>query len=160
MSITKAIKVNKEKEGSLKAKFGEQFHYSQHFEHIAQGTLMATLPMKLEAVEEDKIIATMLVDERSCQTMGCLHGGASMAFAETIGGYGSYLLIPPHQAAVGLHIAGNHLSMAKKGETIRAIATLIHQGRTTHLWQIDLFSQETERLVSSIRLTNSIITPR
>ncbi len=121
---------------------------------------MGHLPIKLTNIKEDHIEATMLIDERSCQTMDCLHGGASMALAESIGGYGSFLLISPKQYPVGLQISGNHLSMAKKGDTIKAIAQLIHHGRTTHLWQIDLYSLTTEKLVSSIRLTNSIITPR
>lgn len=152
------IKINEALKERIKAREEDNTDFVRHFEEIAKGTLMEHLPIKLEKVTEDYIEATMLLDERSCQTQGCLHGGASMAVGESLGGYGSSLLLEDGQFPVGLQISGNHLSMAKRGDTIRAVAQLIHHGRTTHLWQIDLYSEATGRLVSSIRLTNSIIT--
>ncbi len=154
------IKINEELGLELRKRYGEEATFIHYFEEIGKGTLMEHFPIKLTNITEDYIEATMLIDERSCQTQNCLHGGASMALAESIGGYGSFLLIAPEQYPVGLQISGNHLSMAKKGDTVKAIAQLIHHGRSTHLWQIDLYSLATEKLVSSIRLTNSIITPR
>ncbi len=157
---TLAININKQLKEKINATAGDIKPFIKHFEQVAKGTLMEHLPIKLRDVKEDYIEATMLIDERSCQTQGCLHGGASMAIGESLGGYGSFLLLEEGQFPVGLQISGNHLSMAKKGDTIRALAQLIHHGRTTHLWQIDLYSQETGKLVSSVRLTNSIITAR
>ncbi len=157
---TLPIKINEVLSQELRAKYGEKETIIKFFDDIAKGTLMGHLPMKISNITENYIEATMFIDERSCQTMDCLHGGASMALAESIGGFGSYLLLEPNTFPVGLQISGNHLSMAKKGDTIKAIAQLIHHGRTTHLWQIDLYSQKKDKLVSSIRLTNSIITPR
>ncbi len=154
------IKINEELSQKLGAKGNDTSPFITYFETISKGTLMEHLPIKITSITKDYIEALMPIDERSCQIQGCLHGGASMALAESIGGYGSFLLLPTDKFPVGLQISGNHLSMAKKGDTIKAIAQLIHHGRTTHLWQIDLYSLETEKLVSSIRLTNSIITVR
>ncbi len=154
------IKINEGLLSKIEEEYRTEDKISSYFDAISQGTLMAHLGIKLIQTSEDYLEAEMQVDEKTCQTMGCLHGGASMALGESLGGFGSHLLVPPNHAVVGIQISGNHLAMVKKGESIQAKAYLLHQGRSMHLWQIDLINKSNGRMVSSIRLTNNVLPPR
>jgi 1,4-dihydroxy-2-naphthoyl-CoA hydrolase len=79
-----------------------------------------------------------------------------LAFAEVLGGLGSSLLVDLDQySVVGTQLSGNHVGMARKG-MVTGEAHIVHQGRRTHVWNIDV-KNEAGALVSSVRLTNLVI---
>ncbi|MCL2790971.1 MAG: hotdog fold thioesterase [Desulfobulbus sp.] len=114
-------------------------------------TLVANLGIEFTAVGEDFIEARMPVDERTVQPMGVLHGGASAALAETLGGAGAYLSVEEGTICVGLEINANHVRPAARGWVVGR-ATPLHIGKTTQVWQI-LIRDDAERLVCVSRLT-------
>ncbi len=105
------------------------------------------------------LAATMPVDPRTHQSVGLLHGGATVALAETLGSGGSALLVDLRtQAVVGVEVNANHLKGVRTG-TVTATGTLIHRGRTTHVWDIRV-TDEAGALVAVCRITNMIIPKR
>ena len=121
--------------------------------------LMGNLGIQFTYSSESRIEATMPVDERTRQPFGILHGGATLALAETVAGLGSMILCQPDETMVGMHVSGNHLSSAHEGDTVRAVGTILHRGRTTHIWNVDIFTS-TDKLVSSVRVMNSVLKKR
>ena len=121
--------------------------------------LMGNLGIQFTYASEDRIEATMPVDERTRQPFGILHGGATLALAETVAGLGSMILCKPEELVYGMQISGNHVSTAHEGDTVRAVATILHKGRSFHIWNVDIFTS-TDKLVSSIRVVNSVLKKR
>jgi 1,4-dihydroxy-2-naphthoyl-CoA hydrolase len=118
-------------------------------------TLMETLGIEYTQVGTDYLEAVMPVNERVHQPMGLLHGGASIALAESVGSAASALLVDPAQFAVlGLELSARHLSSIKSG-IVTARATLRNQTTSTHLWEIEI-RDERKRLISLCHLTNFI----
>ena len=66
------------------------------------------------------------------------------------------MLARPDETVVGMQVSGNHLSSAHEGDTVRAVATVVHAGRSSHVWNVDVFTS-IGKLVSSIRVVNSIM---
>ncbi len=99
----------------------------------------------------------MPCDERTCQPFGFISGGAMLALEETLAGYGSVLRLPDSMKPVGGSVMANHVAAKAKGGQVRGRATLIHEGRSTHLWNVDVFDMETGRLLSTGRILNHII---
>lgn len=126
---------------------------------MQKNTLMETLGMKCTVLEEGYVECTMPVNQRTCQPMGILHGGASLAMAETAAGYGSVYLLNSDEGMVGMQVSGSHVHSAHVGNLLTAKARIIHRGRTTHLWDVEIYT-EMGTLVSSIRVTNSILHKR
>jgi len=123
---------------------------------INLGTLMEQLHIEYLEVGDGYVKARMPVNERTKQPMGILHGGANLALAETVGGLGSALLVDLEEYDVrGSQISANHVGTAHKGWVI-AEANILHQGKNTHVWNIDIRDEE-GKLVSSCRLTNFVI---
>jgi uncharacterized protein (TIGR00369 family) len=122
-------------------------------------TMMETLGIRYTYISDGHIEGTMPVDNRTRQQFGILNGGATIALAETLAGIGSTHLCPPGLRAVGVQVSANHISSAHDGETVKGVAKLIHSGRTTHIWNIDVFTTS-ERLVSTVRVVNMIITDK
>ncbi|MDR1201580.1 MAG: Cof-type HAD-IIB family hydrolase [Tannerellaceae bacterium] len=122
----------------------------------AKHALMGNLGIQYTYASEDRVEATMPVDIRTRQPFGILHGGATLALAETVAGLGSMVLCQPDEIIVGMQVSGNHLSSAKEGDTVRAVGTIIHKGRSSHVWNVDVFTS-TGKLVSSIRVVNSVL---
>lgn len=120
-------------------------------------TLAHSLGIEFTAVGENYIEARMPVDERTMQPRGLLHGGASAALAETLGGAGAYLSVDEEAICVGLEINANHVRPAKRGWVIGR-ATPLHQGRTTQVWDI-MIRDEAANLVCVSRLTVAVIRP-
>jgi uncharacterized protein (TIGR00369 family) len=108
------------------------------------------------AFEGRKPQARELVDHRTCQPYGTLHGGASLALAESLAGYGSWAYCAPNEIPVGMQVSGNHISPVKVGNKVQASGRLVHKGSTTHIWDITITTPE-GRLVASIRVVNYII---
>jgi len=105
---------------------------------------------------KDFISARMPVDHRTHQPMGLLHGGASIALAETLGSVASSIIIDRKKfICVGLEINANHIKSAKKGYVIGR-ATPIHIGKKTHVWDIRI-NNELNELVSVCRLTVAVL---
>ena len=125
----------------------------------ARHALMGNLGIQYTYASGDRVEATMPVDERTRQPFGILHGGATLALAETVAGLGSMILCNPDEFVVGMQVSGNHMSSAHEGDTVRAVATAIHKGRSSHVWNVDVFTS-TDKLVSSIRVVNSVMKKR
>lgn len=125
---------------------------------LCKGTLMEHLGMKITLMREGRVEATMPIDARTIQPTGILHGGATIALAESIAGLGSYYLCFPEEHAVGMQLSVNHISSPKKGE-VKAVATILHHGKKSHIWQVEVFSADNQ-LVSVITVTNMIIKRR
>lgn len=124
---------------------------------LNKNTLMEVLGIECIEIGEDYIISTMPVDERTRQPMGLLHGGASAALIESVGSMGSQLLMDvSKEYSVGLEINANHIGSVKSGK-VKAVGRIIHAGKRTHLWQVDIFDMETEKLVCTGRLTCMVI---
>lgn len=119
--------------------------------------LFKTLGIKITELNDQYAEATMPVTEDHQQTMGVLHGGATIALAETIGGIGSFAILPQEEGCVGMQISASHISSAEIGDTVIAKADLIHKGRRSHIWDVNIYSKKTGRLISSIKVTNAII---
>ena len=122
-----------------------------------QGTLMQSLGIVFTSADENCLHATMPVDARTCQPFGKLHGGATIALAETVAGAGSFLLCGKDARCVGMQISASHMHSASMGETVEARATLLHKGKSSHVWNVDVYSLQTGKLISSVRVTNAII---
>lgn len=122
-------------------------------------TLMGNLGIQYTFAGPGRVEATMPVDQRTRQPFGILAGGASLALAETLAGLGSMIACPPDEYAVGVQVSGNHVSSAFDGDTVRGIATAVHLGRRSHVWNVDIFTS-TGKLVSSVRVMNSILKKR
>jgi len=122
-----------------------------------KGTLMETLNIEFLTVEADLIRAKMPVDERTIQPFKILHGGASVALAETIGSVGSHIVLGRNSGKIsrGAGINASHLRAVRKGYVIGE-ARPVHLGQTTHIWDIRITDEE-NRLVSIARLTNFIL---
>ena len=110
----------------------------------ARHALMGNLGIQYTYADEDRVEATMPVDHRTRQPFGILHGGATLALAEIV---------------VGMQVSGNHISSAHEGDTVRAVGTVVHKGRSSHVWNVDVFTS-TNKLVSSIRVVNSVMKKR
>lgn len=122
----------------------------------SKNTLMGNLGIQYTYASEERIEATMPVDYRNRQPFGILHGGATLALAETVAGLGSMISCRPDEFVVGMQVSGNHISSAHEGDTVRAVGTIVHKGRSSHVWNVDVFTS-TEKLVSSIRVVNSVM---
>ncbi len=122
----------------------------------AKYALMGNLGIQYTYASEDRVEATMPVDQRTRQPFGILHGGATLALAETVAGLGSMLICQPDEIIVGMQVSGNHISSAHEGDTVRAVGTIVHKGRSSHIWNVDVFTS-TNKLVSSVRVVNSVL---
>ncbi|MEN9302561.1 MAG: hypothetical protein RL264_990 [Bacteroidota bacterium] len=124
---------------------------------MSKNTMMEVLGIECIEIGDDYVVSRMPVDKRTHQPMGLLHGGASAALIESIGSMGSTLLIDLNKyRPVGLEINCNHVSGVKSGY-VRATGKVVHAGKRTHLWQVDIHDESTGKLVCTGRLTVMII---
>lgn len=123
---------------------------------IISNTLMETLEIKYTDVGEDYLVATMPVNPRVHQPMGLLHGGATVALAESVGSTASHLFVDNEKYEVrGIEISANHIRSKKEG-LVTATARILHKGKRTHLWEIRIEDEE-KRLISLCKLTNIVL---
>jgi 1,4-dihydroxy-2-naphthoyl-CoA hydrolase len=123
---------------------------------IVKGCMPEYLGIEITEVGDDYLKARMPVDDRTRQPYGLLHGGASVALAETLGSLGAALVIDRSQFyCVGLEINANHVRGAREG-FVTGIARPLHLGRTTHVWEIRI-TDEQEKLVCISRITVAIL---
>ena len=122
----------------------------------SQNTLMETLAIEFLEATSDKVVARMPVTPRVHQPDGVLHGGASVALAETVGSYASFLNIDPQKQMVrGMEISANHIRGKKEG-FVTATAKALHKGRTTHLWEIRIVDED-QKLISLCKLSTIVL---
>jgi len=118
-------------------------------------SMIGLLGIKFTDVLPENIRATMPVNKNTRQPSGWLHGGASLALAESMAGAGSYLMVDREKFNVfGLQVSGNHISSVNEG-ILQADAQLIHKGKTTHIWDVKI-TDEKHKLISVVRVTNII----
>jgi 1,4-dihydroxy-2-naphthoyl-CoA hydrolase len=121
-----------------------------------KNTMMEALGVEYIEVTEGFVSARMPVDKRTHQPVGLLHGGASAALVETLGSMGSALLVDPNEFNVtGIEVNTNHVKGVREGWVIGK-GKIIHQGKSTHIWNVDIFNEQDE-LVATGRLTVLII---
>ena len=122
-------------------------------------TLSQQLGIQFTAVGEDHLEAKMPVDHRTHQPFGLLHGGASVALAETMGSVGAMCCVDrTKQYCVGLEINANHIKGVRDG-FVKGIARPVHIGKKTHVWEIRI-TDETESLVCISRITMAVLDKR
>lgn len=126
---------------------------------ISENTLMQTLNIKYIDAGPDFLMATMPVNPSVHQPMGLLHGGASVALAESVGSAASFLFVNAEQSEVrGIEISANHLKAKREG-IVTATARIIHKGRSIHLWEIRI-TDEKNTLISLCKLTTMVLPKR
>ncbi len=119
---------------------------------MCKNTLMQTLGIEFTQVGSDFIVARMPVTSKVHQPDGVLHGGASVALAESVGSAGAYFLLNSDEIVIrGIEIAANHVKSVRAGY-VYAHASIVHKGQTTQLWQIKITNEE-GALVSLVKLT-------
>ncbi|MFS1512965.1 hotdog fold thioesterase [Chengkuizengella sp. SCS-71B] len=121
-----------------------------------ENTLVSNLGIEIIEISEERIVGTMPVDERTHQPFGILHGGASVALAETVASIGTFFLIDQeNENVVGLEINANHIKAVRSGK-VKAIGTTYHRGKTTMVWDIKIVDEE-DNLVCISRCTMAVI---
>lgn len=123
-----------------------------------KGTLMETLEIELTEIKEDKVVARMPVGPRVHQPNGVLHGGATVALAETVGSIASFIFLNKekgedevHVQIRGIDIGANHVRGVSEGY-VYATASPLHLGRTLQLWNIPVTNEDDE-LISQVKLS-------
>jgi 1,4-dihydroxy-2-naphthoyl-CoA hydrolase len=119
-----------------------------------KNTMAEYLQINIEEVGDNFIRASMPVNEKTIQPFGILHGGASVALAETIGSVASNLCLNDDHYAVGLDINANHIKSVKDS-FVEAITKPIHLGRSTHVWEIKI--TQNDKLICISRLTTAVL---
>lgn len=123
---------------------------------INKNTMMEWMQIEYLEASKGYLKARMPINERTFQPMKILHGGANLALAETVAGFGSSLIVDMKKFEVrGAQVSANHIGSASEGYAI-AEGNLIHQGKNTHVWNIDI-KHESGKPLSICRITNFII---
>jgi 1,4-dihydroxy-2-naphthoyl-CoA hydrolase len=129
----------------------------EHCNQFSKNTLMQTLNIEFIDAGEDFLVAKMPVNSSVHQPMGLLHGGASVALAESVGSAASHFFINDNEQEVrGIEISANHLKSIREG-FVFGTARIIHKGRSIHLWEIKI-TDEAGNLISLCKLTNMVLT--
>ena len=133
------------------------FHpYTLEQVHFRQPSMLTHIGLEFTEIGDDFLRARMPVDDRTRQPYGLLHGGASVALAETVGSTGANLVVDPEKySCVGQEINANHVRGVKDGFVI-GTARPYHLGRTSHVWEIRIVD-ERDKLVCISRLTMSVL---
>jgi uncharacterized protein (TIGR00369 family) len=121
-----------------------------------EGTMIQALSIDIKELTPERVIATMPVNAATRQPTGLLHGGASVALAETVASIGTWNLIDQEkQAAVGLEINANHIRSKRDG-IVTAVGTPLHKGHKTMVWDIKILDED-NKLICISRCTVAII---
>lgn len=130
----------------------------EKIEALGSNSLTENLGIKITYLDEDRFEATMPVDSRTVQPKRILHGGASVALAETLGSIGGFLCLkdPDNQYVVGLEINANHIKAATEGQIVKGICKPVHVGRATMIFEIKIYN-ETEQLTCISRITLAVL---
>lgn len=136
----------------------KQEHDAERLQQTMQGSLLEHLGLTIEGIGDDWISVRMPVDKRTIQPYGILHGGASVALAESLGSLASILCIedPSTHTPVGVEINANHLRPVPEGRYVIGTLSPIRVGRRIHVWNIEIRDPD-DRLVCISRLTIMIV---
>lgn len=122
----------------------------------ATRNLADTLGIELKELSAQRVVATMPVDERTRQPFGILHGGASVALAETIASLGGTMNVDLEQfAVVGVEINANHIRAKKEG-VVTGTGSPIHVGRSTQVWEVRIVDEQ-DRTICVSRCTLAVV---
>lgn len=122
-----------------------------------ESTLDTTLGMEFFSTPDpDTCMGRMAVDGRTRQPFGVLSGGATLALAETLAGLGS-LALCPGEKYVGVNVSGTHVKAVREGDTVTAVARIVHRGRRFHVWNVEAKNTAGE-VISTVSVTNYCIT--
>ena len=125
----------------------------------SKNTMMETLEIEYIDAGEGFLTAKMPVNSRVHQPMGLLHGGASVALAESVGSAASLMFVNPEKQEIrGIEISANHLRSKREG-IVFGTARIVHKGRSIHLWEIKI-TDENDKLISLCKLTTMILPRR
>ncbi len=116
------------------------------------------LGMTMTEAARDRISATFVVAEAHCNGMGFVHGGALMAFADTLGALGAILNLRPGQTTTTLESKTNFLAGAPEGATLTGEATPLHRGRRTQVWETAI-RDENGKLIAKVTQTQIVLEP-
>ena len=123
---------------------------------FCQNTMCESLGIRFTEIGENYLLATMPVDQRTKQPMGLLHGGASVALAETLGSVASAFCVrDSSKTPVGIEINANHLKSARSG-LVTGKVTSLKLGQSLHVWNIEIHN-EAHELICACRLTVMIV---
>ena len=117
------------------------------------------LGLRLEEVTPDRVVATLSVRPELCTTGETLHGGAYMAFADTLGAVATFANLPPEARTTTIESSTKFLRGAPLGSTIRGTCTAFHKGRTTMVWQTEIRSED-GKLCAVVTQTQLVIAAR
>lgn len=124
-----------------------------------QASVAGLLGIHITAVTDAGIEAEMPVDGRHIQPFGILHGGVSVVISETLGSIAASLASPMGARVVGIEVNANHLASVAQGGRVRAHCRPLHLGRTTQVWQTEIF-REDGRMACVSRLTVAVLEPK
>lgn len=134
---------------------GESFDL-EHLNSAFANTLGHTLGIRATSFAKGRVEATMPVDARTHQPYGLLHGGASVALAESVASFGGWYLVHEQgKVVVGQEINANHLRGVRSG-LVRAVGEALHVGRTSQVWEIKIYDEK-DRLVCISRCTLAVV---
>ena len=119
--------------------------------------ILKSLNIKSIILKDNYFEAKMDITSFHDQGYGMVHGGLTIAFAETLAGYASNEIISHDLIAVGQAVTANHVSPKSINGYLKAYGELLHKGKKTHLWSIRIVD-ENKKLISLVNVTNSIIT--
>lgn len=119
----------------------------------ARPSLITTLGMEMLDAPRGEARARMFVDEKVCHPFNRLSGGASLALAETVAGHASLEMCEKGFFPWGVEVSGHHFLSVKPGQWLFAEGKILHEGKTLHVWNIDLLDEQ-RRLISTVRVTN------
>jgi len=123
---------------------------------LTRNSLLGSLDIQFTKIENGLIEGEMVLSDKNSRPDGILHGGANLALAETLAGLGSMLMVDFKEFDVlGIQVSGNHTGTLKRGKAL-AVAKIIHEGKQTHVWNVDVKNQD-NKLISSARVTNIIV---
>jgi 1,4-dihydroxy-2-naphthoyl-CoA hydrolase len=127
-------------------------------ESFSDESMVSHIGIAFTDIGPDYLVATMPVDDRTRQPIGLLHGGASVALAETIASTAAYCSVGEGYFTVGIEINANHIRKAESG-VVTGISRPVHLGSTTHVWETHITDQE-DRLICISRMTLSVLKHR
>jgi 1,4-dihydroxy-2-naphthoyl-CoA hydrolase len=130
--------------------------YLEKLRARATDNLATALGIRITELTETRVVATMPVDERTRQPFGILHGGASVALAETVASLGGTMNVDLERfAVVGVEINANHIRAKREG-VVTGTATPIHLGRSTQVWEVKIVDEQ-DRTICVSRCTLAVV---
>jgi uncharacterized protein (TIGR00369 family) len=121
----------------------------------SMGGAAELLDIEIIEMSDEKVVATMPVTKKHHQPFGVLHGGVSVVLAESVASVGAYLAAPDGFVAMGIEINANHIRAVREG-MVTAVATPVHRGRSTQVWQVEI-TGDNDKLICVSRCTLAIV---